>query len=50
MLKATKMIAAKGYEWNAANRIAMQCFDNMEQDKNGMSLEWYINKIADANN
>lgn len=47
MLKATKMIADKGYEWNKANEIAMQIFDEAEKQKNGMSIEWYIDKIAD---
>ena len=49
MLKATKLIANKGYEWNKANEIAMQIFDEAEQQKNGMSIEWYIDKIADVN-
>ena len=47
MLKATKLIADKGYEWNKANEIAMQIFDEAEKQKNGMSIEWYIDKIAD---
>ena len=49
MVKATQLIASKGYEWSKANEIAMQCFDNMKQDKNGMSVEWYIDKIASIN-
>lgn len=47
MLKATKLIANKGYEWNKANEIAMQIFDEAEKQKNGMSIEWYIDKLAD---
>ena len=47
MLKATKLIANKGYEWNKANEIAMQIFDESEKQKNGMSIEWYIDKLAD---
>ena len=47
MLKATKLIANKGYEWNKANEIAMQIFDEAEKQKKGMSIEWYIDKIAD---
>lgn len=47
MLKATKLIANKGYEWNKANEIAMQLFDEAEKQKNGMPIEWYIDKIAD---
>lgn len=48
MLKATKMIAKKGYEWNKANEIAIQIFDEAEKQKNGMSIEWYIDKIANV--
>lgn len=46
MVKATKMIANKGYEWNLANEIAMKCFDNAEQS--GMSVEFFIQKIRNA--
>lgn len=46
MLKAVKMIMAKGYDKEEANKIAMQCFDNAEQAKNGMPIEWYIEKIV----
>lgn len=49
MIKATKMIVSKGYSWEEANEIAMQCFDNVEANKNGMSAEWYIQKIANKN-
>lgn len=49
MLKATKMIAKKGYEWTEANEIAMSCFDKAEALKNGMDVEWFINKIANKN-
>lgn len=45
MLKATKMIVAKGYSWEEANKIAMRCFDNLEANKNGMEVEWYIQKV-----
>ena len=30
MLKATKMIAKKGYSWNEANEIAIKVFDEAE--------------------
>lgn len=49
MVKATKMIANKGYEWEEANEIAIRIFDEAEKQKNGMSIEWYIDKIADKN-
>ena len=47
MLKATKMIVKKGYSWNEANEIAIKVFDEAEKQKNGMSIEWYIEKIAE---
>lgn len=48
MLKATKLIVAKGYDWTTANKLAMKCFDNLEANKNGMDVEWYIAKIVDC--
>ena len=45
MVKATKMIAAKGYDWDTANEIAIRCFENAKS--NGMSVEWWIAKIAE---
>lgn len=47
MIKATKMIVAKGYDFKTANEIAIKCFDVMETNKNGMPVEWYIEKIAE---
>ena len=47
MEKAVQSIKAKGYTDTEANTIAMQCFDDAEQSKNGMSIEWWINKIVD---
>lgn len=46
MQVATKIIAVKGYDWDTANEIAMKCFDNAEQAKNGMPVEWYIEKVV----
>lgn len=48
MVKATKMIVAKGYDWDTANDIAIKCFDNMKNCKNGMTVEWYIEKIVNC--
>ena len=45
MLKATKMIVSKGYEWNEANEMAMKCFDYSKESK--MSVEFYIAKFID---
>jgi citrate synthase len=46
MEKAVQLIMAKGYDHTEANEIAMQCFDNAERAKNGMSIEWWIDQIA----
>lgn len=35
------------YAWNKANEIAIQIFDEAERQKNGMPIEWYIDKIAE---
>lgn len=48
MIKATKLIAAKGYSWQEANEIAIKIFDQAEINNNGMSIEWYIEKVRDA--
>ena len=48
VLKAVKLITAKGYDWNTANEMAIKVFDNMEQTKNGMSAELWINQIVNA--
>ena len=48
MLKATRLIMAKGYDKETANELAMRCFDNAEQTKNGMPIEWWIEKIQPA--
>lgn len=46
--KAVDIIMAKGYDCIIANDIVMQCFDNLEQSDNGMSLEWWLDKIIPA--
>ena len=46
MVKATNMIIAKGYNKNEANEIAIKCFDNIQRQKNGMDVEWFIDKIV----
>lgn len=48
MLKATRLIMAKGYDKETANELAMRCFDNAEMAKNGMPIEWWIEKIQPA--
>lgn len=47
MEKATKMISDKGYEWNKANQIAIDCFEKSKRA--GMSVEFFISKIETRN-
>lgn len=49
VLKAARLIRKKGYEEKESLEIAVQVFDNMEMLKNGMSAEWFIEKIAPKN-
>lgn len=44
VVKATQMIADKGYDWEEANHMAIKIFDNYIS-KNSNSVEFYINKI-----
>ena len=48
VLRAAKLIRAKGYDEQTSYDIALRCFDNMEQSKNGMPVEWCIEKIETA--
>jgi hypothetical protein len=45
MEKATKLIFNKGYNWDTANEIAINCF-NMSKENN-MPVEFFIEKIRD---
>lgn len=49
VMKAARMIREKGYEEKESLEIAVQVFDNMEMLQNGMSAEWFIEKIAPKN-
>lgn len=49
VLKASRLIMKKGYEEKESLEMAVQVFDNMEMLKNGMSAEWFIEKIAPKN-
>ena len=46
VLKAARLIRKKGYEEKESLEMAVQVFDNMEMLQNGMSAEWFIEKIA----
>lgn len=45
VLKAIKLVQAKGYDRETARRLALQCFENAEANNNVMPVEWYIDKI-----
>ena len=49
VLKAARLIMKKGYEEKESLEMAVQVFDNMEMLQNGMSAEWFIEKIAPKN-
>jgi hypothetical protein len=49
VLKAGKLIQKKGYEEKEALRIAVNVFDQLEALKKGMSVEWLIEKLRNAN-
>lgn len=46
VLKAGKLIQAKGYSEKELLEIAVQKFDELANLKNGMSVEWLIDRIA----
>lgn len=45
VVKATKMIQKKGYDFKEANEIAIRLFDEHTKEMN--SIEFYIDKILD---
>lgn len=45
VMKATKMIQKKGYDFEEANQMAIRFFDEHTKDMN--SIEFYIDKILD---
>lgn len=47
VLKAGKLIQKKGYGEKEALEMAVKVFDDMAMINNGMSAEWFIDKIAD---
>lgn len=49
VLKAARLIRKKGYEEKESLEMAVQVFDNMEMLQNGMSAEWFIEKIVPKN-
>lgn len=46
VIKASRLIMRKGYEKQESLEMAVRIFDNMEQLRNGMPAEWFIEKIA----
>ena len=48
VMRAIKIVQAKGYEFSEASEIALKCFDNMEQAHNGMTAEWWLDRVITA--
>ena len=47
VLKAGKLIQRKGYEKQESLEMAVKLFDDLETLKNGMSVEWLIDKLKE---
>lgn len=47
VLKAGKLIQKKGYEKQESLEMAVKLFDDLEMLKNGMSVEWLIDKLEE---
>lgn len=48
VLKAGKLIQKKGYDKQKSLEIAVKLFDQLEALHNGMSVEWLINQLRNA--
>lgn len=46
VLKAAKLIQAKGYSEKESLEIAVRKFDELASLENGMSVEWLIDRMA----
>lgn len=49
-MRGVKIVMAKGYDEQTATDIVRRQFDTMEADKNGMPLQWYLDKIVKKEN
>lgn len=49
VVKASRLIIKKGYEKQEALEMAVKIFDEMEALNNGMTTEWFIEKIVPKN-
>ena len=47
VLKAGKLIQKKGYEKEESLEMALKLFDQLETLKNGMPVEWLIDKLQE---
>lgn len=45
MEKATQMITDKGYDWKAANNMAINAFEQVQANNFYCTVEFYIDKI-----
>lgn len=49
VVKASRLIIKKGYEKQEALEMAVKIFDELEALNNGMTAEWFIEKIVPKN-
>lgn len=49
VIKASRLIIKKGYEKQEALGMAVKIFDELEALNNGMTAEWFIEKIVPKN-
>lgn len=47
VLKAGKLIQKKGYGKQESLEMALKLFDQLETSKNGMPVEWLIDKLQE---
>ena len=46
VLRSTKIIAAKGYDWKTANDIAIRCWDDFEMSGGAVTVEWLLSRVV----
>ena len=49
VLKSTKIIADKGYDWDTANKIALKCWDNYEMYGGTVTIESLLARVVPRN-
>lgn len=44
---ATRALERKGYDREEATDLAIKTFENMEANPNGMTIDWFLEKVLD---